>query len=138
MTICVIDASVAVAWAIESEGSGSIDRLFERIGEEGAMVPRLWLIETSNALLMAERRGRISDEQLEGHLSDFERIRLTYDVWVARDLWRETLEFARRHRLTVYDATYLELALRTNLPLATLDRELAVAARREGVDVLIG
>jgi predicted nucleic acid-binding protein len=137
LSYCVIDASVAVAWSIESETTDAIEALFERVGDEGATIPRLWLIETLNALLAAERRGRISGNQVEGDLLDFEMMRLTYDVFVPRDLWRQTLLLARRQGLTIYDATYLELAIREALPLATLDKALIVAARAEGVELVI-
>ena len=97
-------------------------------------MPSLWWLEVRNGLLIGERRGRLTQHDTAFFLRRASGLALTVDQ--APD---ETgvLTLARRHRLTVYDAAYLDLALRESLPLATLDKELATAARAEGV-ALIG
>jgi predicted nucleic acid-binding protein len=129
----VVDASIAVAWALkETHAKASV--ALTRVRTEGGVVPSLWWFEVRNGLLIGERRGRLTQHDTAFFLRRVSRLALTVDQ--APD---ETgvLTLARRHRLTVYDAAYLDLALRESLPLATLDKELGTAARAEGV-ALIG
>jgi predicted nucleic acid-binding protein len=84
-------------------------------------------------LLIAERRGRISRRDRLITLDDFRRLPTTVDGRVGAYAWNDVLPHAERFRLTVYDATYLELAMRLDLPLATRDRDLADAGRRAGL-----
>lgn len=110
--------------------------LLDRVSETGASVPQLWPIEALNTLLVAERRGRI-DAHERFRLTEFlEQLPVAIDDDTASRLWRATSQLALTHRLTAYDATYLELALRLGQPLATNDRELSQAAIRAGVAVL--
>jgi predicted nucleic acid-binding protein len=95
-----------------------------------ALVPTLWWFELRNALVVNERRGRITEQQTARFLRNVERLAITIDGTPDES---GVLTLARRHRLTVYDAAYLELAVRNALPLATLDAMLATAARSEGV-----
>jgi predicted nucleic acid-binding protein len=103
--------------------------------DDHALVPTLWRLELRNALVVNERRGRITERQTARFLRNVERLAITID-----DAPDESgvLTLARRHRLTVYDVAYLELASRNALPLATLDAMLATAARSEGVHLLDG
>ena len=128
----VIDASVVHDWAF-AEGHPTRKSQRERLDVDVAQAPSLWWFEVRNGLRMAERRGRSSEDISASFLQAMAHFPVTIDN--APD---ETavLALARRHRLTVYDAAYLELALREGLELATLDTALAEAARREGVPVL--
>ena len=101
---------------------------------ESALAPSLWWFEMRNALIQGERRGRFTETRSARFLRFISRLAITLDR--APDEGR-VLALARRHRLTVYDAAYLELAVREALPLATLDAELAAAAQAEQV-ALIG
>lgn len=128
----VLDASTAMSWAL-----GETDRraagVWMRINDDYALVPSLWWFELRNALVVNERRGRIAEQQTIRFLRDIARLPIRVD-----DSPEESgvLSLARRHRLTVYDAAYLELALRAALPLATLNTMLAAAARAEGVPLI--
>jgi predicted nucleic acid-binding protein len=106
---------------------------WERMKDDHALVPTLWRFELRNALVANERRGRITEQQTARFLRNVERLAITIDNAPDEN---GVLTLARRHRLTVYDAAYLELALRSGLPLATLDAMLATAARSEGVPLL--
>ena len=105
----------------------------QHVAEDGGVTPRIWWYELRNALLVNERRGRISLQQVQDTLTDSLALGILMD-----DQHDESrlLELARRHEFTVYDAAYLEVALRRSLPLATLDRRLREAAEAIGVVVV--
>lgn len=129
----VLDASIAVCWAFEDEDSPLADRALERIRSDTAVVPALWWFEVWNVMIVNERRGRIEASDTAGFLADLLRLGVAID--------REAdqvgvLDLARKHRLTAYDASYLELARRLGAPLAPLDGRLARAARSETVVLL--
>ncbi|MGA9072315.1 MAG: type II toxin-antitoxin system VapC family toxin [Terracidiphilus sp.] len=132
----VLDSSATLAQAFPDERTAAIMELFQLIANCGAIVPELWRIEVANTLNVGIRRGRISKANRQGILDDLESLPISIDWETRKHTWGRTLELADRHRLTVYDATYLELALRLALPLATLDEELREAALREGVAVM--
>jgi len=128
----VIDASVVVAWALAEDHPDAISAL-ERTHRDEVRVPVLWWFEVRNALLVNERRKRISRADAALFLRSLSRLALT--IGSSPDE-TEVLAIARRHRLTIYDASYLELALREGVPLATLNAELRQAAQREQVPLL--
>lgn len=133
----VLDCSVAVAWLLEDERIPEADALLDGLEDGGqALVPGLWRLELGNVLAGAERRNRISGTGLSRCLGILARLPVVTDPHTEERALRETLELARREYLTTYDAAYLELAMRRGLPLATLDRPLARAARRAGVEIL--
>jgi predicted nucleic acid-binding protein len=128
----VVDASIAVAWALkEIHPRASV--ALALIRTEGGVVPSLWWFELRNGLLVGERRGRLTLRDTVLFLRSISRLPVTID---GEPDETEVLTFARRHRLTVYDAAYLELAVREALPLATLDVALASAAEVEGVPLI--
>jgi predicted nucleic acid-binding protein len=129
----IIDASVVIAWAFK-EQHATAERALARIQTEEAIVPALWWYELRNVLVLGERQKRLAERETARFLRDISRLRITID---SSPNEAQVLTLARRHRLTVYDAAYLELAGREALPLATLDEELATAARAEQV-ALIG
>ena len=132
----VIDASIALAWCFEDEATAATDALVLRVRGEGAVVPAHWPLEVLNALLAAERRGRIKRAEASAHVRTIEDLGVDVDEETVRRASHATLALARAERLSLYDAAYLELALRRGFPLATLDKALAKAARRSGVDVM--
>jgi predicted nucleic acid-binding protein len=136
VTALVIDASVALSWCFEDEASAETDQLFERVRNDGALVPPLWHLELGSVLLQAERRGRIARGDVTTRLELIADLPITADPETTNRAWREILALARAEQLTTYDATYLELAVRRGLPLATRDRDLAEAGRRLGLEVL--
>jgi predicted nucleic acid-binding protein len=133
----VLDNSVALSWCFEDEQTPEVMALLDRVAEDGASAPQLWPIEALNGLLTAERRGRITGavrQRLAGFLQD---LPITIDDETAGRAWFVTAQLAETHHLTAYDATYLELALRLGLPLATRDQALMAAAGRVGVALLV-
>jgi predicted nucleic acid-binding protein len=131
----VLDASMMLSWYFTDERNQS-DNLIRSLAEHEVHVPVHWLAEVANGILMGERRGRAEVGQI-GHLfALLEVIDLHVDDEGAETALGRILPLARAHRLTVYDAIYLELAERRGLPLATIDAALAEAARSVGVTVL--
>ena len=130
----VLDASVTAAWMLPDEEDSLAEQVHALIIAEKAVVPMVWWVETRNLVLTAERRGRLSRDQADIALSALE----DYDPVIDSEFAHAaTVALARKHHLTIYDATYVELAARTGLRLATLDRQMARAARAEGVDLVI-
>jgi predicted nucleic acid-binding protein len=132
----VLDSSVTLAWIYSYETTDPIRRLFDAVADDGAVVPALWRLEIANSLTVAVRRGRIDANFRRAVLSDLALLDITTDDHTDVHAWGETLSVADRFQLTVYDAAYLELAQRRNLPLATLDRELRVAAKSLGLHLM--
>lgn len=131
MTSIVLDSSVAISWLMPDEEGSQF--LLEHVTQKGAIVPSLWSLEIGNVLLMACRKKRISDEQRNQALHSLANLPITIDTATSEQAWQETLELAVRYELTLYDASYLELALRRSLPLATFDGALQRAAELAGV-----
>lgn len=132
----VLDGSATLAWFYPGETTVALSELFDRVVARGAFVPELWKIEVASSLTLGIRRRRITIEDREEALSDLYSLSITVDRHTGKHVWHETLAIADKHSLTVYDATYLELALRLSLPLATLDEDLRNAAQHEGVALL--
>lgn len=132
----VLDSSVTLAWVYSDETTEAIRQVFDLLTEEEAWVPGLWRLEVANILEMGVRRGRHDATFRDATLSDLAMLPVRLDPETDQQAWGSTLKVAVRHRLTLYDAAYLELALRRGLPLATLDGELRSAAQAEGVVVL--
>jgi predicted nucleic acid-binding protein len=125
-----------MARAFPDEQTDIILEVFEFIAQFGAVVPQLWRIENANSLKVGIRRRRITMEDRSGILADLDDLPILADDETRDRAWVETLALADKHRLTLYDATYLELALRLSLSLATLDDDLRNAAQREAVTLL--
>jgi len=124
----VLDSSVTLAWLFGDETTPRISQLFETVAERGAVVPGLWWLEIANSLTVAVRRRRIDAGFRRAALADLALLDISTDAQTATQAWADTLDLADQHRLTLYDAAYLELARRRGLPLATLDLELRAAA----------
>ena len=129
----VLDASITACWAFDEEDHPAAALALERIRTDEARVPSLWWFEIRNTLIVNERRGRLTEADVSAFLRSLSRLGVTVD----RDPEEAgLLTLARRHRLSVYDASYLELARRESLPLATLDADLAAAARKEKLKLI--
>lgn len=130
----VLDASMAFAWVLPSQASPEADALMDRIAAGArAVVPPLWFLEVANGLLAAQRRRLITGSERALALDRFSDLAIAVDDSDARHAFSHTSALAELHGLTVYDAAYLELALRSNLPLGTRDRALRAAAKRSGL-----
>jgi predicted nucleic acid-binding protein len=133
----VLDCSVTLAFLLDDERSDPIEKLFEKVAYEGAVVPTLWYLEVANSLNVAVRRKRITDKFRDEALTDLSVFEIAADAETHLHAWHSTLPLASSAGLTVYDAAYLELAQRKRLALATLDLPLAKAASAAGVAVII-
>ena len=129
----VIDCSVALSWVMPDERSQGVDQLLDHVIEEGGAVPLLFRVEVGNALLTGLRRNRITSDFLGRAVGRLDELPLHADTQGADLVWTSCIDLASTYNLTLYDAVYLELALRLRLPLATLDKKLAGAAENAGV-----
>lgn len=132
MRSLVIDCSAAMAWTMVDESSALAEAALERLRITGGVAPQLWWAEFRNALLAAERRGRIPPAGTDAALAALDGLPIALDHTPRGAM---VLRIAREHDLTIYDAMYLELAIRLDGPLATLDRKLARAAEKAGATV---
>jgi predicted nucleic acid-binding protein len=129
----IVDASMAAAWILPDEYSPAADTLLQQLVEARARTAPLFWYEVRNILLMAERRKRIGVGESVLAMNRLRRLSIE-EAGPGKDAY--ILALATKHMLSAYDATYLALALDENLPLATLDQKLAVAARLEAVTLL--
>src|SRR5574337_602744 len=132
----VLDSSTTLAWIFSDEVTDAIRDVFDVVGSGGAVVPALWRLEVANSLTVAVRRGRIDADFRRAALVDLALLDITTDPNTDTHAWTRTLHLADRFVLSVYDAAYLELAERRQLPLATLDEELRVAGTALGLTLL--
>jgi predicted nucleic acid-binding protein len=131
----VIDTSVAMAWCFEDEATPATDSVLDLLGNDQAVVPAIWPLEVANVLLVAERRGRLTEAQASRFLELLAQLPINVDT-SPTDM-AGIVATGRRHTLSSYDAAYLLLAERLGATLATLDKPLAKAARKAGVQLLI-
>jgi predicted nucleic acid-binding protein len=137
MTGFVLDCSVTLSWFLPGELTDSNQAVRKMIeGGASASVPCLWALEVANALLVAERRKRISRRDSEAAWAALEKLPTEVDAETGQRAGRDILTLARRQQLSIYDAAYLELAVRLGIPLASLDELLRAAARRLKIPVL--
>jgi predicted nucleic acid-binding protein len=129
----VLDASVALSWALEDEDHSVAIEAASVAQSDEAVVPALWWFEVRNGLLISEIKKRSTDSRTASALKTLARLPIRTDPHPSED---EMFRLARRHALTIYDAAYLELAVRGTFPMATLDRALIKAARAEQVPLI--
>jgi predicted nucleic acid-binding protein len=134
----VLDCSATLPWLFASEATAATDRLLVALTDGAkAWVPALWHLELGNVLLGAQRRGRVDKAGIERFLSGLAAYDIEVDHATMEVAWSKTLSIAETFGLTMYDAAYLELALRRGLPLASLDEQLRTAMRKAGGRVLL-
>ncbi len=137
MTNYVLDSSFALAWALPDETSEQADRFFSRMrGKYTFWVPALWWYEISNALIMAQRRRRLTEPDRIRVVEIYESLPIQTDIHLGPDIIRHFHALAQDHGLSAYDTAYLELAQRRGFELATLDQNLIKAARKTGVKLV--
>ena len=140
MTRFVLDNSVAMRWLMPSSKQSDqqyAKRVLRSMKKSDALVPKLWYIEASNVLVCAERRGEITSTQTKVFTSQLENLPITVDSSIWNQSFSQTIDLARAYNLSGYDAAYLELAVRESLTLASLDKNLVKAAKREGVQIYL-
>jgi predicted nucleic acid-binding protein len=130
----VLDNSVSAAWCFSDESNGYTEGVFKSVAQDGgAIAPSLWPIELANVLVVAERKKRITTEQREAFLKNLAGLDIEVQALSTDQIFYEGIKLATAHGLSVYDATYLGLAMQQRLPLATQDEALIRAAEDVGV-----
>ncbi|HEX5314404.1 MAG TPA: type II toxin-antitoxin system VapC family toxin [Gammaproteobacteria bacterium] len=132
----VLDASVALSWLLPDERNDGTQTLFQRLVREAALVPAIWLFETGNALRSAVRSKRITAEQAWIVADDLLALPVELDQIGREERLKRALNVALQTGVSIYDAAYLELSQRRQLPLATLDRRLREACAELNIPVL--
>lgn len=137
MTDFVLDNSVTMRWCFEGGSHDHADRVLQQLAatDDTAFVPILWRYEVSAVLARAEIKGLLTTSKVDEFLEDLAVMKIIADIESADRVLTDVYRLATRHRLTAYDAAYLELALRRNLPMATLDVELRKACEATGVAI---
>jgi predicted nucleic acid-binding protein len=134
----VLDASVALAWCFDNEATAGTDRVLERLATGTASVPAIWHVEVANVLTVSERRRRLTPARTTEFIALLETLAIEVDEETPFRAFGRVLDVARTEGLTAYDASYLELAMRLGVPLASKDGDLCDAAERLGLTVLRG
>ena len=132
----VVDTSVVMAWCFEDEAGNYPDSILECLEESEALVPAIWPLEVGNVLLVAERKGRLGKADVIRFLELITSLPLLVEQEPPERMFTEIMALARDLRLSRYDASYLDLAMRSGLPLATQDKALVKAARKCGVPLV--
>jgi predicted nucleic acid-binding protein len=138
MSRFVLDCSTTMAWCLQDEASSRADAVLVSLAAQEAVAPSHWPLEVANVLTLCERRGRVSAARIGEFLGFLDTLPITIDDQTARKAFGDVLTLARTHQLTAYDAAYLELALRTGCPLASLDATLNEAAAGLGIALFEG
>jgi len=136
MSRLVLDCSIAAAWFFEDETSALAEHVLGSLATHEAVVPSIWPLEMANVLVLAERARRTTPAKSEQFLARLTDMPIALDHRDADHAFSGVLALARLYGLTSYDAAYLELALRDDLPLATLDVPLRKAASKAGVSLV--
>ena len=129
----VLDGSVALAWCFFDESSPYADAIARILPTLSPIVPVIWHLEVANALLVGERRKRSEEKNTSEWIRYLTSLPITVDDQTTSHAFQDILSLARTHHLSAYDAAYLELASRRNIPLATLDTKLKNAAKTLGI-----
>ncbi len=134
----VLDSSVAISWLLEDEKTEPTEEILSSLGAGAcANAPRLLRYEVANGLLLACRRGRLSEKQLSDTLYFWDRLPIILDDDSERFTASTTCQLALQYQLTIYDASYIELAMRLVVPLATLDKRLQEVGQRLGISLVL-
>jgi predicted nucleic acid-binding protein len=134
----VIDASVALAWCFPDEASNYADSVLLALEDQVAAVPAIWAVEVTNALAMGERRKRLRQPEVARFAELLKGLNIFQEVRQVIDALSHVFPLAQRYKLSAYDASYLDLAVRREMPLATLDSGLRAASRSAGVEIFPG
>ena len=126
----VIDNSIVMSWCFQDEGSGYTEAVLESLESGEAFVPAVWPLEVGNALLVAERKKRLSEASVVRFLTLVAGLPIMIEQETPERMLKEIVSLARQHGLSTYDASYLDLAMRLGLPLSTQDASLKKAAKK--------
>jgi predicted nucleic acid-binding protein len=129
----VIDASVALAWCFPDEASDYADSVLLALEDQTVIVPAIWAVEITNALLVGERRKRIRQSEVRRFVELLKGLNVAEDAQPVADTVNSIFPLAQAYRLSAYDAAYLDVAVRREIPLVTLDGHLQKAALAAGI-----
>lgn len=132
----VVDNSVVMTWCFQDEANSYADAILNKLANATAVVPPIWPLEVTNVLLVAERKGRLHEVDSLRFLSLLSQLPIDVDRSWPERLMKDILSMGRAHNLSSYDASYIELAMRQGLPIATLDRNLLEAASQIDLPIL--
>jgi predicted nucleic acid-binding protein len=132
----VVDNSIVMAWCFEDEASKYTDAVHDMLVDYRAFVPTIWPLEVANVLLVAERKNRISRADSGRFIALLSQLPIEVGQSDPNIVLHETLALALQHKLSSYDASYLELAIRKGLPIASLDIAIIRAAKKTKIDIL--
>ena len=135
MSGIVVDASVTLAWCFPDEASDYADGVLVALEGRAVIVPSVWALEITNAVLVAERRKRVKPKDVRRFVELLGGLTIIEDSQSVTDTVRHVLPLAREYNLSAYDAAYLDLAVRQGAPLATLDSALQKAGRSAGLKI---
>ena len=138
MSRIVVDASITLAWCFPDETSEYADNVLVGLGGHTVLVPAIWALEITNAILVGQRKKRLSQPEIKSFATLLENLSIVQDAQPVDDNIRAVLPLAQRHSLSAYDAAYLELSIRHSARLATLDRALRKAAGSSGIQLFEG
>lgn len=136
MTALVLDCSVTISWLMPDEKLDNSFKILELVAKKGVIVPAIWHLEVANVLLVAQRNRRITSEQRLSSLFILSELPISIDKSTSNHAWLETMELAEKYDLSLYDASYLELAIRLSIPIATFDKQLKNAAVKREITVI--
>jgi len=137
MATFVLDASATLSWCFKDETTPFSENLLARMAmREQAVAPSHWPMEVLNTLIQAKLRGRVLEADIQAFLLELASFDIQIEPHARDTIFQNIRSLAEKHRLTAYDAAYLELAMRVALPLATLDGALIRAAKAEGVSLI--
>lgn len=133
----VLDASITMAWCFDDEATSYTEELLNWCSSgTDIYVASIWPLEVTNVLLNAQRKGRVTEKEVEEFLRLLLNLPIHIDTVPAQEVFSNVRKLAQAFRLTSYDAAYLELAMRRGLPLASLDDDLKNAASDSGVRLI--
>jgi predicted nucleic acid-binding protein len=132
----VVDNSVVMAWCFEDETSSYSDAVLDCLAEATAFVPAIWPLEVGNVLLVAERNHRLSEADSARFIALLSELPIEVEQESPDRMIKEIWALARKHHLSTYDASYLDLAMRKGLSIATRDKNLLAAVKRCQVPIL--
>lgn len=131
----VVDNSVVMSWCFADEDNAYAESVLDCLADAEAFVPAIWPLEAGNVLLAAERRKRLAEASSACFLSLLEGLPIYVEQETPERMLKEILSIGRKYGLSTYDASYLDLAMRLGMPLASLDKRLKNAAVRCGVEI---
>ena len=132
----VIDNSVVMTWCFKDETSKYADAVLDSLEVSTAVVPSIWPLEVGNVLLIAERKGRLSEADSARFIALLAELPIMIEQEPPERMLKDILALARKHQLSTYDASYLDLSMRRGLPIATLDNKIIAAAKRSQVPLV--